>query len=56
MAERLGSIADVKQNAYLLRFMSGENELTVFRDGRVIVKGTDDISAARSLYAKYIGT
>jgi molybdopterin-synthase adenylyltransferase len=56
MAERLGAIADVKQNEYLLRFMSGENELTVFRDGRAIVKGTDDISAARALYAKYVGT
>lgn len=56
LAKRLGSIADVKQNEYLLRFMSGENELTVFRDGRAIVKGTDDISVARSLYARYIGT
>jgi molybdopterin/thiamine biosynthesis adenylyltransferase len=56
MAERLGSIADVKQNEYLLRFMSGDNELTVFRDGRAIVKGTDDISNARSLYARFVGT
>ena len=56
LAETLRSISEVKQNEYLLRFTSGENELTVFRDGRAIVKGTDDISAARSLYAKYIGT
>jgi len=55
MAQRLGSIADVKQNEYLLRFMSGENELTVFRDGRTIVKGTDDVAAARSLYARFVG-
>ena len=32
------------------------NEITVFRDGRAIVKGTDDISVARSLYAKFIGS
>ena len=56
MAEKLGSVAEVKQNEYLLRFMSGENELTIFRDGRAIVKGTDDISNARSLYARFIGT
>jgi molybdopterin/thiamine biosynthesis adenylyltransferase len=56
MAERLGSIADVKQNEYLLRFTSGENEVTVFSDGRAIVKGTEDIAAARSLYARFVGT
>jgi len=56
LAEKLRNIAEVKQNEYLVRFMSGENEITVFRDGRAIVKGTDDVSAARSLYAKFIGT
>ena len=56
LAATLSSITDVKQNEYLLRFTSDENEITVFSDGRAIVKGTDDISAARSLYAKYIGT
>jgi adenylyltransferase/sulfurtransferase len=55
LAEKLRNIAEVKQNEYLVRFMSGENEVTVFRDGRAIVKGTDDVSAARTLYAKYIG-
>ena len=55
LAKRINFVTDVKQNEYLLRFMSGENEITVFRDGRAIVKGTDDISAARSLYAKYVG-
>lgn len=55
LAEKLRNIGEVKQNEYLVRFMSGENEMTVFRDGRAIIKGTDDVSAARSLYAKYIG-
>ncbi len=36
--------------------MSGDNEITVFGDGRAIVKGTDDIAAARSLYSRFIGT
>ena len=54
LAERLGNLAEVKQNEYLVRFTSGENELTIFSDGRAIVKGTDDIAAARSLYvSKY---
>lgn len=55
LAERINSLTEVKHNEYLVRFMSGENEITVFSDGRAIVKGTDDISAARSLYAKYVG-
>jgi len=56
LAERLRAVGAVKQNAYLLRFMEGDRELTVFADGRAIVKGTDDIVAARTLYARYIGS
>ena len=55
-AGKLGHLSNVKQNEYLVRFSSEENEITVFRDGRAIVKGTDDISVARSLYARYIGS
>ena len=56
LRERLASFSEVKQNEYLLRFSPDVYEMTVFTDGRAIVKGTDDISVARSLYAKYIGT
>lgn len=56
LARRLSPLVDVKQNAYLVRFLSGENEITVFGDGRAIVKGTDDVSAARSLYSRFIGS
>jgi len=52
---KLTSLSDVKQNDYLVRFRIDGNEITVFRDGRAIIKGTDDISAARSLYARYVG-
>lgn len=55
LAERLKSIADVKQNEYLVRLSADGHEMTVFADGRAIIKGTDDISAARSLYARFIG-
>lgn len=56
LADRISSVAEVKQNEYLVRFTVDENEMTVFADGRAIIKGTDDISAARSLYARFIGT
>ncbi len=55
LASKLSNISDVKQNEYLVRFESGVNEVTVFADGRAIIKGTDDVSHARSLYARYIG-
>lgn len=54
-AKRMSAVAKVKENEYLVRFSSGEHEVTVFRDGRAIVKGTDDISVARSLYARFVG-
>jgi molybdopterin/thiamine biosynthesis adenylyltransferase len=55
LAERLGSIGEVKFNEHMLRFRVNSYELTVFPDGRTIVKGTTDEAAARTLYARYIG-
>jgi molybdopterin-synthase adenylyltransferase len=55
LADRLRGSGDVKFNDYLLRFRSGDYELTVFQDARSIIRGTDEISIARSLYAKFIG-
>jgi molybdopterin-synthase adenylyltransferase len=55
LAGKLSGLGEVKQNEYLLRFFVDEKEVTVFSDGRAIVKGTDDISVARSLYARYVG-
>jgi len=53
---RLAPIADeVRQNDFLLRFRIAPYEMTVFADGRAILKGTKDPSLARSLYARYIG-
>ncbi len=56
LAERLRRLGEVKFNEYLLRFKTGNFELTVFQDARSIIRGTDEIATARSLYAKYIGT
>lgn len=55
LAERLRGAGEVKFNEYLLRFTTGDFELTVFRDARSIIRGTSEITTARSLYAKYIG-
>jgi adenylyltransferase/sulfurtransferase len=51
----LATIADVRQNDFLLRFRVEPYEMTVFADGRAILKGTKDPAVARSLYARYIG-
>ena len=47
----------ITRNPYLARLAltGGEFELTVFRDGRAIVRGTQEIAAARALYARYVG-
>jgi adenylyltransferase/sulfurtransferase len=46
----------VKQNEYVVRFEIDGQEVTVFRDARAIIKGTDDIALARSVYARFVGT
>jgi molybdopterin-synthase adenylyltransferase len=56
LQDRLASsISGIRQNGFLLRFCIPPYEMTVFSDGRAILKGTRDPVVARSLYAKYIG-
>jgi molybdopterin-synthase adenylyltransferase len=50
-----GPADGLHHNEFLLRFRVAPYELTVFTDGRAIVKGTKDPAVARSLYARYIG-
>jgi molybdopterin/thiamine biosynthesis adenylyltransferase len=56
LARRLSSLGPVQANEYLIRLDLEDQQLTVFADGRAIVKGTDDPALARSLYARFIGT
>lgn len=56
LAARLRSAGEVKVNPYLVRFRAGDYELTVFADARAIIRGTEDVNLARSLYARYVGT
>jgi bacteriocin biosynthesis cyclodehydratase domain-containing protein len=47
---------EVRHNEFLLRLRVPPYELTVFADGRAVVKGTRDPAVARSLYARYVGS
>jgi len=55
LAATLEPLGAVRSNEYALRFSKPPHELTVFQDGRAIVKGVGDLAAARSLYARYVG-
>jgi adenylyltransferase/sulfurtransferase len=52
---RLSPLGQVRRNEFALRFFLAPYEMTVFPDGRAIIKGTTDVGIARSLYARYIG-
>ncbi|WP_153558748.1 ThiF family adenylyltransferase [Roseimaritima sediminicola] len=56
MAERWQTLGAVDQNAFFVRLhLPDQYSVTLFRDGRAIITGTEDLSAARSLYARYVG-
>ena len=48
-------VGSVKVNPYLMQFEAEGCELTVFADGRALIKGTEDPGRARSLYARFVG-
>jgi molybdopterin/thiamine biosynthesis adenylyltransferase len=56
LAARLEPLVRVTQNEYLVQFALDDFDITIFPDARAIIKGTEDASVARSVYAKYIGT
>jgi molybdopterin/thiamine biosynthesis adenylyltransferase len=56
MSTRLLPHGRVKHNDFVLKFWRDPYELTLFPDGRAIIKGTTDTAIARSLYARYIGS
>lgn len=56
LAERLKKSGKVTVNEFLLRFSPDEKTaFVVFKDSRVLVHGTNDITKAKSIYAKYFG-
>jgi len=56
LAGRLRPLGNVRVNDFALRMSMSKYDLTVFPDGRAIVKGTTDIGVARGLYASLIGS
>jgi adenylyltransferase/sulfurtransferase len=52
---RLEPLGEVRANEFALRFAANGYQMTIFPDGRAIIKGTGDPATARSLYARYIG-
>jgi len=55
VSRSIGDSGVVQYNEFLLRCSAPPYELTVFKDGRAIVKGTEDAGLARSVYSKIIG-
>jgi molybdopterin-synthase adenylyltransferase len=56
LANRLRPLGDVRVNPFALKLALPKYDLTVFPDGRAIVKGTTDVGVARSVYAQLIGS
>jgi len=53
---RLEPHGTVRHNDFILKFWHEPYEMTLFPDGRAIIKGTTDTGVARSLYARYVGS
>ncbi len=53
---RLKPHGQVRHNDFVLKFWPEPYEMTLFPDGRAIIKGTTDMAVARSLYARYVGS
>jgi len=56
MSELLKPHGAVRHNDFVLKFWIEPYEMTLFPDGRAIIKGTTDKTVARSLYARYVGS
>jgi adenylyltransferase/sulfurtransferase len=56
MSARLGPHGTVRYNEFVLKFYRDPLEMTLFPDGRAIIKGTTDTGIARSLYARFVGS
>lgn len=55
VAGRLGPHGEVVHGEHLVRLRTGELELTLFADGRIVVKGTGDVATARAAAARLLG-
>ena len=56
MSDRLRPHGTVRYNDFVLKFCREPYEMTLFSDGRAIIKGTVDTAVARSFYARFVGS
>jgi molybdopterin-synthase adenylyltransferase len=56
VSARLKPHGSVRHNDFVLKFWPEPYEMTLFLDGRAIIKGTTDTAVARSLYARFVGS
>jgi len=56
LSTRLQPLGNVCHNEFVLKFWREPYEMTLFPDGRAIIKGTTDTAIARSLYARFVGS
>ncbi len=56
LSARLQPLGNVRHNEFVLKFWREPYEMTLFPDGRAIIKGTTDTAIARSLYARFVGS
>jgi adenylyltransferase/sulfurtransferase len=55
MQDKLTRLGEVSYNQFLLRFAYKDISITLFPDGRAIIKGVTDEGEAKSVYSEYIG-
>jgi adenylyltransferase/sulfurtransferase len=55
LARSIHCVGNVQVNEFLLKCSAPPYEVTLFKDGRAIVRGTEEASVARSVYSKLIG-
>jgi adenylyltransferase/sulfurtransferase len=53
--KKLKRVGRVKRTEFTLEFLVDKYVITIFPDGRALIKGTTDDNLAKSLYTKYIG-
>lgn len=55
VSERLKSVGEVRGSGSWLAFRVGEVRITLFKDGRALIRGVKDVERAKSIYDRYVG-
>ncbi len=55
LESRLSEHGKITRNKFLMRLDVGQYVLTLFPDGRAIVKGTEEVAVAKRIYTQYVG-